>query len=192
MLITYDLIAASARDSVHIISVVLGDKRCASHAFGLFYGRRQLAEEAEWTRLHARFIHMCIGALSVCVRVVPAAQHLIFVGALPQNENELNKWKNHLCEMKGDVGISRNENEKNKNMPTPRQSVIHNLIPPSLFLSRQHHLSCRQLDSLFLASFPYAFVKIHTHFLRCRVWVRILGTKCCLGCSYELSYICNK
>ena len=47
-------------------------------------------------------------------------------------QNEWNKCKNHFYEMKGDVGMS---SQGNKKMPTPRQKVIHNPIPTSLFLS---------------------------------------------------------
>ena len=43
------------------------------------------------------------------------------------------KWKNHFYEMKGDVGMSLHEKEKNKKMPTPRHKVTHNPIPTSLF-----------------------------------------------------------
>ena len=54
--------------------------------------------------------------------------------------------KNHFSEMKGDVGLSLHEKERNK-MPTPRHKVTHNPIPTSLFLPRpQHTFSCRQLD----------------------------------------------
>ena len=42
------------------------------------------------------------------------------------------KWKNHFCEMKGDVGMSHHEKEGNKKMPTPRQKVIHNPVLTSL------------------------------------------------------------
>ena len=45
----------------------------------------------------------------------------------------LYKWKNHFYEMKGDVGMSLHEKERNKKMPTPRQKVTHNPIPTSLF-----------------------------------------------------------
>ena len=62
-------------------------------------------------------------------------------------KNEWNKWKNHFYEMKGDVGMSLHEKERNKKMPTPRHKVTHNPIPTSLFLPRlQHTFSCRQLD----------------------------------------------
>ena len=44
-----------------------------------------------------------------------------------------NKWKNHFSEMKGDVGMSHHEKEGNKKMPIPRQEVIDNPIPTSLF-----------------------------------------------------------
>ena len=44
-----------------------------------------------------------------------------------------NKWKNHFYEMKGDVGMSLHEKERNKKMPTPRHKVTHNPIPTSLF-----------------------------------------------------------
>ena len=45
----------------------------------------------------------------------------------------LYKWKNHFYEMKGDVGMSLHEKERNKKMPTPRHRVTHNPIPTSLF-----------------------------------------------------------
>ena len=43
------------------------------------------------------------------------------------------KWKNHFYEMKGDVGTSLHEKERNKKMSTPRHKVTHNPIPTSLF-----------------------------------------------------------
>ena len=43
------------------------------------------------------------------------------------------KWKNRFYEMKGDVGMSLHEKERNKKMPTPRHKVTHNPIPTSLF-----------------------------------------------------------
>ena len=46
---------------------------------------------------------------------------------------QLYKWKNHFYEMKGDVGMSLHEKERNKKMPTPRHKVTHNPIPTSLF-----------------------------------------------------------
>ena len=45
----------------------------------------------------------------------------------------IHKWKNHFYEMKGDVGMSLHEKERNKKMPTPRHKVTHNPIPTSLF-----------------------------------------------------------
>ena len=51
-----------------------------------------------------------------------------FYGALPQTEkNEWNKCKNHLNEMKGDVGMSLNEKEGNK-------QNLHQADNPSLHL----------------------------------------------------------
>ena len=65
----------------------------------------------------------------------------------PPKKNEWNKCKNHFYEMKGDVGMSLHEKERNKKMPTPRHKVTHNPIPTSLFLPRlQRTFSCRQLD----------------------------------------------
>ena len=62
-------------------------------------------------------------------------------------KNEWNKWKNHFYEMKGDVGMSLHEKERNKKMPTPIHKVTHNPIPTSLFLPRpQRTFSCRQWD----------------------------------------------
>ena len=43
------------------------------------------------------------------------------------------KWKTHFYEMKGDVGMSLHEKERNKKMHTPRHKVTHNPIPTSLF-----------------------------------------------------------
>ena len=39
-------------------------------------------------------------------------------------KNEWNKWKNHFYEMKGDVGISLHEKERNK-MPIYTKSQSH-------------------------------------------------------------------
>ena len=55
--------------------------------------------------------------------------------------------------MKGDVGMSLHEKERNKKMPTPRHKATHNPIPTSLFLPRlQRTFSCRQLDVKMLCS----------------------------------------
>ena len=43
-------------------------------------------------------------------------------------KNEWNKWKNHFYEMKGDVGMSLHEKERNKHQDTK------SLITPSLHL----------------------------------------------------------
>ena len=43
----------------------------------------------------------------------------------------INKWKNHFYEMKGDVGMSLHEKERNKKMPTQDTK---SLIIPSLHL----------------------------------------------------------
>ena len=42
--------------------------------------------------------------------------------ALP---NEWNKWKNHYYEMKGDVGMSLHEKERNKKMPSYTKTQSH-------------------------------------------------------------------
>ena len=61
-----------------------------------------------------------------------ATQRNHLVGALPQRmKNEWNKWKNHFYEMKGDVGMSLHEKERNKKMPTQDTK---SLITPSLHL----------------------------------------------------------
>ena len=49
----------------------------------------------------------------------------IFVGLCPKMKNV---WKNHFCEIKGDVGMSHHEKERNKKMH--RKSFI----TPSLHL----------------------------------------------------------
>ena len=54
-------------------------------------------------------------------------------GFAPKEKSKWNKWKNHFSEMKGDVGMPLYEKEGNKKMPIPRQEVIDNPIPTSLF-----------------------------------------------------------
>ena len=97
---------------------------------------------------HARVHVRKRGALSACscacVKSTSRAAQKIVV--CPKIQNGWNKWKNHFYEMKGDVGLSLHEKERNK-MPTPRHKVTHNPLPISLFLPRpQHTFSCRQLD----------------------------------------------
>ena len=47
--------------------------------------------------------------------------------------NDVSLSKNHFHEMKGDVGMSLHEKERNKKIPTPRHKVTHNPIPTSFF-----------------------------------------------------------
>ena len=64
-----------------------------------------------------------------------------------RGKQHIYKWKNHFYEMKGDVGMSLHEKERNKKMPTPRHKVTHNPIPTSLCLPRpQRNIFRRQLD----------------------------------------------
>ena len=84
----------------------------------------------DWSFAHARPER---GVVRVRMRVqnlyVRATQR---VGALPQRmKNEWNKWKNNFYEMKGDVGMSLHEKERNKKMPTKDTK---SLITPSLHL----------------------------------------------------------
>ena len=69
------------------------------------------------------------GVLSAC-----ACACKIYVRATQRwgfAQNEWNKWKNHFYEMKGDVGMSLHEKERNKKMPTQDTK---SLITPSLHL----------------------------------------------------------
>ena len=50
----------------------------------------------------------------------------------PPKKNEWNKWKNHFYEMKGDVGMSLHEKERNKKRCLHQD--IKSLITPSLHL----------------------------------------------------------
>ena len=50
-------------------------------------------------------------------------------------KNEWNKWKNHFYEMKGDVGMSHHEKER-EHEDAHTKTDIYNPIPTSLFLSR--------------------------------------------------------
>ena len=78
---------------------------------------------------------------------IKSARAALFL--LGKMKNEWNKWKNHFYEMKGDVGMSLHEKERNK-MPTPpRHKATHNPIPTSLFLPRsQHTFSCVKMCCL--------------------------------------------
>ena len=51
---------------------------------------------------------------------------------IPKEKNELNKWKNHFIEMKGDVGMSVHEKEGKQVNATPTHKTIYNPIPTSL------------------------------------------------------------
>ena len=66
--------------------------------------------------------------LLVCLHACAKIEHDMSSGRY------IHKWKNHFYEMKGDVGMSLHEKERNKKMPTPRHKVTHNPIPTSLFL----------------------------------------------------------
>ena len=65
-----------------------------------------------------------------------------------------NKWKNHFSEIKGDVGMSHHEKEGNKKMPIPRQEIIDNPIPTSLFSIKLsvHIYKCSYLSSNYTPS----------------------------------------
>ena len=52
---------------------------------------------------------------------------------IPKEKNELNKWKNHFVEMKGDVGMSVHEKGGKLVNATPTHKTIYNPIPTSLF-----------------------------------------------------------
>ena len=56
--------------------------------------------------------------------------------------HKVDKWKNHFSEMKGDVRMSHHEKEGNKKMPIPRQEIIDNPIPTSLFMYYAAVLLC--------------------------------------------------
>ena len=70
-------------------------------------------------------------------------------------KNEWNKWKIHFYEMKGDVGMSLHEKERNKKMPTPRHKVTHNPIPTSLFFPIMQAIGCQDVV---LFALPNAFI----------------------------------
>ena len=71
------------------------------------------------------------------------------LGLCPKSKSMWNKWKNHFSEMKGDVGMSHHEKEGNKKMPIPRQEIIDNPIPTSLFSIKLsvHIYKCSYLSS---------------------------------------------
>ena len=100
-------------------------------------GQNAIRKNAEIVTERDIHIHVRVikGALSACAC------------ACGTSKNEWSKWKNHFYEMKGDVGMSLHEKERNKKMPTPRHKVTHNPIPTSLCLPRpQRNIFRRQLD----------------------------------------------
>ena len=123
-----------------------------------FVERSSLSQSVPYQRFHCTHMHrQCYivemrkkgGVVRVCMRVHKSK----CARRKPLKKNEWNKWKNHFYEMKGDVGMSLHEKERNKKMPTPRHKVTHNPIPTSLFLPRlQRTFSCRQLDVKMLCS----------------------------------------
>ena len=70
-------------------------------------------------------------------------------------KNEWNKWKNHFYEMKGDVGMSLHEKERNKKMPTPRHK---SLITPSLHLCFFPIMQAIGCQDVVLFALPNAFI----------------------------------
>ena len=71
-------------------------------------------------------------ALTACIDIIPRRDLLLHYCVSTATANRY-KWKNHFYEMKGDVGMSLHEKERNKKMPTPRHKVTHNPIPTCLF-----------------------------------------------------------
>ena len=70
--------------------------------------------------------------------------------------------------MKGDVGMSHHEKEGNKKMPIPRQEIIDNPIPTSLFMYYAAVLLCGR----------YWGCNFRTHRNTCKcVPIILLGTK---------------
>ena len=74
---------------------------------------------------HARVLHVrkrggrCPSAHARAKSTCARRKENISLGLLPKRmKNEWNKWKNHFYEMKGDVGMSLHEKERNKKMPT--------------------------------------------------------------------------
>ena len=109
--------------------------RCArtpSDCFSLAlnsYGRSWGSSRADTERRHNMRVRKR-GALSACAC---ACRNLRARGANTKMPQKKDEWKNHFYEMKGDVGMSLHEKERNKKMPTPRHKVTHNPIPTSLF-----------------------------------------------------------
>ena len=113
---------------------------------GLFTG------DTERRHNHARVLHVRSkrGVVRVRMRV-----HKSTARRKNAMKNEWNKWKNHFYEMKGDVGMSLHEKERNKEMPTPRHKVTHNPIPTSLFLPVHFSIRCQDVVLFVL---PNAFI----------------------------------
>ena len=84
------------------------------------------------------------GVVRVLMRVHKSRKHKD--APKERMKNEWNKWENLFYGMKGDVGMSLHEKERNKKIPTPSHKVTHNPIHISLFLPRlQRTFSCKQL-----------------------------------------------
>ena len=96
------------------------------------YGRSWGSSRADAINMR---VYTCVkgGVVRLRMRVSKVYGAKIVVGS--KMKNEWNKWKNHYYEMKGDVGLSLHEKERNK-MPTPRHKVTHNPIPMVYLISQ--------------------------------------------------------
>ena len=74
-----------------------------------FFSRRKFLRWQDAIALHVR-------KKGGVVRVRMRAHKSTCARRKPPKKNE---WKNHFYEMKGDVGMSLHEKERNKKMPTP-------------------------------------------------------------------------
>ena len=88
--------------------------------------------------------YVCVNKVQVGWGKEPEQNITFLLGLCPKiKKMSGTSVKNHFYEMKGDVGTSHHEKKGNKKMHIPRQKVVHNPIPTSLFLSRP---LCRHLE----------------------------------------------
>ena len=98
---------------------------------------------------------------NVYLRVLARGAKIFLLGLCPKRKMSRTSG-NHFYEMKGDVGMSLHEKERNKKMPTPRHKVTHNPIP-TLFFFQDHNVTYfagNWMSRCFAVSFalPNAFI----------------------------------
>ena len=91
-------------------------------------------------------------------------------GSAPNQIKYVEQVEKSFFEMKGDVGMSHHKKKENKKMPIPRQEIIDNPIPTSLFSTKLsvHIYKCSYLSSNCTSSSHTQQNSCIAHTQRCR------------------------